>query len=342
MSNVLRVAILDDYQDAARTLACFSLTEGWSVGIYRDTAKDSPTLVARLADFDAIVLIRERTVLHADVLEQLPRLRLISQSGGSVGNIDVDACTRLGIAVACARAGTSAYAWPASHASAEFAWALILCSMRRVLQQAESLRQGSWQTEMGTTVRGRILGILGYGKIGAQVAQIGCALGMRPLVWGREGSMTRAAADGVACATSQRALFADADVVSLHVGLSDDTRGLVTTEDLLSMKPASLFVNTSRAGLIQPGALLKALGAGRPGFAAVDVYEDEPLLDTEHPLLSMENVLCTPHVSFVEKDSYEASFRNAFEQVRQFFAGKSLNVVNPAAIGMGDGPKSVG
>lgn len=334
MSTVLNVAILDDYQDAARTLDCFRLTDGWSVSIHRDTLKDSRALAARLADADAIILIRERSVLRADLLQQLPRLRLISQTGGGVGNIDVEACTRLGIAVACARSGTSAYAWAASHASVEFAWALILSSMRRVLQQADSLRQGRWQTEVGVTVRGRVLGILGYGRIGAQVAQIGRAFGMRPLVWGRKESHARAAADGMDRAASQRELFANADVLSLHVGLSDDTRGLVTIEDLSSMKPTALFVNTSRAGLVQPGALLEALRAGRPGHAALDVYEDEPLLDTGHPLLSMENVLCTPHIAFVEKDSYEASFRNAFEQVRQFFAGKPLNIVNEEAIGV--------
>lgn len=326
------MVILDDYQDAARGLDCFELARDWPVTVYRDTVKDPAALVARLADADAVVLIRERTVLQDEVLRRLPRLRLISQTGGSAASIDVEACTRHGIAIACALGGSPQYSWPASQASAEFAWALILASMRRVVTQARAMKQGLWQTEVGTTVRGRVLGLLGYGKIGAQVAQVGRAFGMHPLVWGREGSRTRATADGFDVARDQRDLFARADVLTLQLALNAQTRGIVTAEDLQAMKPSALLVNTGRAALIRPGALEQALAAGRPGFAAVDVYEEEPLLDTRHPLLHMDNVLCTPHIGFVEKDSYETSFRNAFAQVRAFFDGQPTNIINPRAL----------
>jgi D-3-phosphoglycerate dehydrogenase len=326
------VVILDDYQDAARRLDCFKLAGDWTVTVYRDTSKNPADLVERLDGADAAVLIRERTVLTEEVISQLKRLKLLSQTGGSAASIDVGACTRQGIAVACAPGGSADYAWPASHASAEFAWALILNAMRRVTSQARALREGRWQTEVGTTVRGRVLGLLGYGKIGAEVARIGHALGMRALVWGREGSRERATKDGFDVAASQRDLFARADVLTLQMALNPETRGIVATQDLLAMKPTALFVNTSRAGLVQPGALAEALAAGRPGFAAVDVYEEEPLLDVRsNPLVGMDNVLCTPHIAFVEKDSYEASFRNAFEQVRRFFAGDPIRILNPDA-----------
>lgn len=331
MSNGPIVAILDDYQDAARGLDCFPLLQNFTVEIHRDSLSDPRALAKRLVNADAVVLIRERTQLRLETLQLLPRLRLISQTGGATGNIDVDACTRLGIAVACARAGTPAYAWAASHASAEFAWALILCAMRRVVQQSQALKGGHWQTELGTTVRGRTLGILGYGKIGAQVARIGRAFGMHLIAHGRDGTRSRAAADGVDLAQSQRALFEMSDVLSLHVGLNSETRGLVARADLAAMKPTALFVNTSRAALVEGGALVDALRAGRPGYAALDVYDEEPLLDSRHPLLGMDNVLCTPHIAFVERDSYEASFRNGFEQVRKFFEGCPINLVNPDA-----------
>jgi D-3-phosphoglycerate dehydrogenase len=304
----MRVVIPDDYQDAVRKLDAFAKLRGHDVTIFHDTVKDIDALAERLRDAEALVLIRERTLISDDLLAQLPNLRLISQTGKGTNHIDVDACARRGITVAV---GTGS-----PYAPAELTWALVLASMRRVAHEAQQLRAGYWQTTLGTTVRGRVLGIYGYGKIGSLVAGYGRAFGMNVLAFGREGSLARAQQDGYAVAASREALFAESDVLSLHLRLTHETRGIVTADDLASMKHDALLVNTSRAELIESGALVAALRRGRPGFAAVDVYEDEP--NTDDPLLSMDNVVCTPHLGYVEKDSYELYFGQAFDAVVAF------------------------
>jgi len=335
----MNVTILDDYGGAVRSLDCMKMLEGHSVAIQRDAIRDLDRLSATLASTDALVLIRERTTVSESLLVRLPRLKLICQTGGSINCIDVGACTKLGIAVACALAGTPDYSWAASHASAEFTWALILAATRRVAHEASALRAGRWQTTIGTTTRNCTLGVLGYGRIGAQVARIGTVFGMHPLAWGREGSRTRAGADGVEVAQSKQDLFARSDVLTLHLTLTDATRGFVTKGDLAAMKPTALFVNTSRAALLAPGCLVEALEAGRPGYAAVDVFETEPLAGATHPLLEMENVLCTPHIAFVERDSYEQSFARCFAQINAFVHGAPIDIVNLDAL-QASGPRA--
>jgi D-3-phosphoglycerate dehydrogenase len=311
----MNIVIPDDYQDAVRRLDCFAKLRGHDVTVFNDTVKDMATLEQRFRDADALVLIRERTAIDDELLSRLPRLRLISQTGKGTSHIDVEACTRRGIRVAV---GTGS-----PYAPAELTWALVLAAMRRVPQEASHLRAGGWQHRLGTTVRGRTLGIFGYGKIGSLVAGYGRAFGMNVLVWGREGSQSRARRDDYDIAESQRALFAESDVLSLHLRLDDATRGIVTAADLARMKPEALIVNTSRAELIERGALEAALRAGRPGLAAVDVYEEEPILGAQHPLLSMDNAVCTPHLGYVEKDSYELYFGQAFDNVVAFAEGKA-------------------
>lgn len=316
----MNIVIPDDYQDAVRRLDCFAKLRGHDVTVWSDTTRDLDTLEERFRDADALVLIRERTAVGDELLSRLPRLRLISQTGKGASHIDVEACTRRGVAVAV---GTGS-----PYAPAELTWALVLAAMRRVPQESAHLRAGGWQHLLGTTVRGRTLGIFGYGKIGSLVAGYGRAFGMNVLVWGREGSQTRARRDDYDIAESQRALFAESDVLSLHVRLDDATRGIVTAADLARMKPTALIVNTSRAELIEKGALEAALRAGRPGLAAVDVYEEEPILGAQHPLLSMDNAVCTPHLGYVEKDSYALYFGQAFDNVVAFAEGKAANLIN--------------
>jgi D-3-phosphoglycerate dehydrogenase len=322
----MKVAILDDYHDTVRTLACFSLLAGHDVTIWNDHVQDTDALAARLADIEALVLIRERTHIRTPLLERLPKLRLISQR--SVWpHIDIDACTRLGIVVS-----SSMHADTPSFATSELTWGLILAAMRQIPQQMASLKAGTWQIGVGTTLRGKTLGIYGYGRIGATVAGYGKAFGMNILVWAREATLLKARADGYATAGSKAAFFEESDVISLHMRLVDATRGIVTAEDLARMKPAALLVNTSRAQLIAPGALVAALKAGRPGMAAVDVFEEEPLRDTGHPLLNMDSVVCTPHLGYVSRDEYELQFTDIFAQINAFAARKPLNVVNPDAL----------
>jgi D-3-phosphoglycerate dehydrogenase / 2-oxoglutarate reductase len=309
----MRIVIPDDYQDAVRHLDCFAKLRGHEVTIYNDTVKDVDALADRFRDAEALVLIRERTAIGEALLSRLPRLKLISQTGKGTAHIDTDACARHGVTVAV---GTGS-----PYAPAELTWALVLSAMRRIPQEAAHLRAGGWQHLLGTTVRGRTLGIFGYGKIGSLVAGYGRAFGMNVLAWGREGSQSRARQDGYAVAASAQELFASSDVLSLHLRLTDETQGIVTAADLARMKPEALLVNTSRAELIERGALEKALRAGRPGFAAVDVYEDEPILGAQHPLLSMDNAVCTPHLGYVEKDSYELYFGQAFDNVIAFAGG---------------------
>jgi D-3-phosphoglycerate dehydrogenase len=319
----LKISILDDYHDSVRTLACFSKLAGHDVEIWNDHVQDVDTLAKRLQDTEALVLIRERTNIRAPLLERLGKLKLISQRS-VFPHIDVDACTRLGVIVSSGQhAGTPSYA------TAELTWGLVLAAMRRIPQQMNALKAGKWQIGIGSSLRGKTLGIYGYGRIGAAVAGYGKAFGMNLLVFAREASLARARADGYVAARSKEAFFAECDVISLHLRLIEATRGIVTAADLARMKPAALIVNTSRARLIEPGALVDALKAGRPGMAAVDVFEDEPLLDTRHPLLLLDNVVCTPHIGYVSRDEYEIQFSDIFDQITAYVAGAPINVVNP-------------
>ena len=322
----MNITILDDYHDTVRTLACFDKLAGHDVTVWNDHSKDVETLAARLRDTEALVLIRERTPIRAPLLERLNRLKLISQRG-VYPHIDVDACTRRGVIVS-----SSLHPGQPSYATAELTWGLIIAAMRQIPQQMASLKSGKWQTGVGVGLRGRTLGIYGYGMIGSVVAGYGRAFGMKVQVWAREAGLARARADGYGAARSKEAFFAECDVISLHMRLVDATRGIVSVADLARMKPAALIVNTSRAGLIAPGALVEALRAGRPGMAAVDVYEEEPLRDTGHSLLALDNVVCTPHIGYVERDGYESQFSDIFNQVLDYLAGKPANVVNPEVL----------
>jgi D-3-phosphoglycerate dehydrogenase len=322
----VRVAVLDDYFDTLRTLDCFSKLDGHEVTVWTDHVQDVDALASRLADTEALVLIRERTQIREPLLEQLPTLRLISQRS-VYPHIDIDACTRLGVVV-CSDLHSST----PSYAAAELTWGLVLAATRLIPQQMASMRACRWQTAMGRTVLSKTLGIYGYGRIGKVVAGYGAAFGMKVVAWGGEGSLSRAAADGVATASSKESFFEQSDVLSLHLRLVDATRGIVTRADLARMKPSSLLVNTSRAGLVERGALVAALEAGRPGLAAVDVYEEEPVLDVEDPLLQMDNVVCTPHIGYVTRDEWEVQFADVFDQINAYAAGAPTNVVNPEVL----------
>jgi D-3-phosphoglycerate dehydrogenase / 2-oxoglutarate reductase len=324
--RVVKISILDDYFDTLRTLDCFKKLAGHEVTIWNDHVQDVDTLAERLRDTEALVLIRERTQIRTPLLERLPRLKLISQRS-VYPHIDIDTCTRLGIIVS-----SSQHADTPSYATAEFTWGLVLAAMRAIPQQMASLKAGHWQIGVGNTLRGKTLGIYGYGRIGAVVAGYGKAFGMNVLVWAREKALEKARVDGYATAASKAAFFEQCDVVSLHMRLVDATRGIVKAEDLARMKPTALLVNTSRAPLIEPNALVNALRAGRPGMAAVDVYEKEPLRDTSDPLLNMPNVVCTPHLGYVTRDEYELQFIDIFDQIAAYANGAPENVVNPDAL----------
>jgi D-3-phosphoglycerate dehydrogenase len=322
----MKVAVLDDYFDTVRTLACFAKLAGHEVTVWNDHLQDTDALAARLADTEALVLIRERTQIRAPLIERLPRLRLISQRS-VYPHIDVDACTRRGIVISSAQ-----HADTPSYAAAELTWGLILAAERQIPQQMASLKAGRWQMGVGNSLRGRTLGIYGYGRIGAAVAGYGKAFGMKVLVWARPDSLARARAEGCEAAAGKDAFFAACDVITLQMRLVEATRGIVTAADLARMKPDALLVNTSRAGLIAPGALVAALKGGRPGRAAVDVFEVEPLRDPDDPLLALPNVVATPHIGYVTRQEYELQFADIFEQIAAFAAGRPINVVNPAAL----------
>ena len=319
----MKISILDDYFDTLRTLHCFRKLDGHEVTVWNDHAQDLETLAARLKDAEVLVLIRERTQIRAPLIERLGALRLISQRS-VYPHIDIDACTRRGVIVS-----SDQHAGSPSYAAAELTWGLILAAVRRIPQQMASLRAGTWQTGVGDSLRGKTLGIYGYGRIGATVAGYGKAFGMKVLVWAREASLARARADGYAAAAGRRAFFESCDVLSLHMRLVKETRGIVAAGDLACMKPTAVLVNTSRAPLIEPGALVAALRAGRPGMAAVDVYEEEPVRDPAHPLLAMDNVVCTPHIGYVTRDEYEIQFSDVFDQIVAYGEGKPINVANP-------------
>ncbi|HET8695111.1 MAG: D-2-hydroxyacid dehydrogenase family protein [Burkholderiales bacterium] len=331
----MNIIILDDYQDSVRKLQCSSKLDGLSAKVYTNTVKGAGQLAIRLRDAEALVLIRERTHFNKALLEKLPKLRLICQTGRVGAHIDVETCTRMGIAVA---EGTSSPVAPA-----ELTWALVMAAMRRLPQYIGNLKHGAWQQAglkslsmptnfgMGMVLHGRTLGIWGYGRVGKLVASYGKAFGMKVLVWGSEKSRQQAVADGHLAADSKEAFFELADVLSLHLRLVDETRGVVTANDLARMKPTSLLVNTSRAELVEDGALVHALNRGRPGMAAIDVFESEPILQG-HPLLRLENAVCTPHIGYVEQDNYEALFSEAFDNLLSFIAGTPTNIVNPEAL----------
>jgi D-3-phosphoglycerate dehydrogenase / 2-oxoglutarate reductase len=322
----VNVAILDDYFDTLRTLTCFEKLSGHEVTVWTDHVQDVEVLAHRLADTEALVLIRERTQIRAPLLDRLSKLRLISQRS-VYPHIDIDACTRLGIVVS-----SDMHAGAPSYATAELTWALVLAAMRRLPEQVASIKAGRWQTDMGRTLLFKKLGVFGYGRIGKVVAGYGKAFGMEVVAWGSAGSLERAHADGVDTVGNQAELFETCDIVSLHLRLVDATRGIVTADDLARMQPTALLVNTSRAGLIEPGALVSALKAGRPGMAAVDVYDDEPVTDPQDPLLQLENALCTPHIGYVTRDEWEIQFSDIFDQINAYAAGAPINVVNPAVV----------
>lgn len=328
----MKIAILDDYQDCVRQLDCFSMLEGHDVKVFTNTARGVVQLALRLKDFDALVLIRERTGFSRQLLGKLPNLKLISQTGKVSGHIDVEAATAAGIAIAEGIGDPTA--------PAELTWALVMAATRKIAQYAANLRDGQWQTAsinpelntLGTTLKGRTLCIWGYGRIGRMVAGYGKAFGMNVLVWGSDASRDAAQRDGCRAAGSREELFEQADVLSLHLRLNDVTRGIVTEADLDRMNRTALLVNTSRAELLAEGALVAALHRGRPGFAAIDVFETEPL-PPDAPLLKIPTVLATPHIGYVEKDSYEVYFRSAFQNIVDFANGTPKNILNPAALG---------
>ena len=323
----MKISILDDYFDTVRTLECFARLAGHEVTVWNDHVQDVDALAQRLRDTEALVLIRERTQIREPLLERLPKLRLISQRS-VYPHIDIGACTRLGIVVS-----SSQHVDTPSYAAAELTFALALAAMRAIPQQMAALKSGNWQIGVGHTLRGKTLGIYGYGRIGAVVAGYGRAFGMKVVVWAREPALAKARANGYQTAASKEAFFEQCDVLSLHMRLVDATRGIVTASDLARMKPTALLVNTSRAPLIEPDALVNALRVGRPGMAAVDVYEQEPLRDTADPLLTMDNVVCTPHIGYVTRDEYELQFSDIFDQITAYAAGAPINVVTPVAIG---------
>jgi D-3-phosphoglycerate dehydrogenase len=320
----MRIAIPDDYQDCVRGLDCFSKLDGHDTRIFNDTVEGTDALAERFADAQAIVLTRERTRIDAALLDRLPQLRLISQTGKLAGHVDLAACTARGVLVA---EGSGA-----GSATAELSWALALASRRHLVDEANRMRQGLWQGHLGQQLGGQRLGVWSYGRIGRQVAAYGRVFGMKVWVWGRAASTAAARADGFDVAPSREAFFAESDVISLHVRLNADTQGLVTPDDLARMKRTALLVNTSRAELVAAGALEQALRAGRPGFAAIDVYEQEPVLARDHPLLALPNLLCTPHIGYVEKDNYERYFGIAFDNINAYAEGRLADVVNPEAL----------
>ena len=322
----MRISILDDYHDTLRTLACFERLKDHDVEIWNDHVQDVDALSERLKNAEALVLFRERTKIQAALLERLPKLRLISQRS-VYPHIDIAACTRFGVIVS-----SDLHPGTPSYAAAELTWGLVLAAIRQIPQQVAAMKEGKWQMGVGSTLRGKTLGIYGYGRIGSVVAGYGKAFGMNVLVWAREASLVRAQADGYATANSKVDLFERCDIVSLHMRLVDATRGIVTAADLAQMKPTALLVNTSRAGLIEPDALVNALRTGRPAMAAVDVYESEPVVDPAYPLLTMQNVVCTPHIGYVSRDEYEIQFADIFDQIVAYASGTPKNVVNPEVL----------
>ncbi|MBI2183278.1 MAG: D-2-hydroxyacid dehydrogenase family protein [Deltaproteobacteria bacterium] len=309
----MKLVVIDDYQDAFRTLRCYAKLTGHEVVVHNDTEKDPARLAERLKDADAVILTQARSPFPRALIERLPKLRLVSQTGRSTGHIDVDACTEHGVVVSAA-----GFATP--HPTAELTWGLILAALRHIPYEVQRLREGYWQSTVGFCVQGKTLGIYAHGRIGSLVAHVG-------------GSVARAREAGYEIAGSRDAFFAESDILSLHLPLNAESRGIVTRADLARMKPSALIVNTSRAGIIAEGALVEALKAGQPGFAAVDVFEDEPVIGAVHPLLKMDNVVATPHLGYVERENYELYYGIVIDQILAYAAGNPINVLNPAVVG---------
>lgn len=326
----MKIAVIHDYADVFRTTAAFARLGAHDVTVYNDAYVDPDRVVAQVADSEALLLTQQRVRITRDILERLPQLRFISQTGKNLYHLDVGACTERGIVVSAAGGtdGKSPYS-----ATAELAWGLIIASLRSLPYEVARFREGHWHSTVGTRLAGATLGIYAFGHIGAAVARVGKAFGMNVLCWGREGSAARAAAEGFTVAPSRETFFEAADVISLHLPGNRDTQGIVTRQDLARMKPTALLVNTSRASVIEPGALAEALRAGRPGYAAVDVYEEEPVVGANHPLLGMGNALCTPHLGYCDRQGYETMYRSAVDQLLAYAAGAPINVANPQALG---------
>ena len=322
----MKISILDDYFDTLRHLPCFKKIAEHDVTIWNDHVQDRDVLAERLKDTEVLVLIRERTQIRADLLERLSNLKIVSQRS-VYPHIDVNACTRLGIILS-----SNQHTGTPSFATAELTWGLILAAMRQIPQQMASLKSGNWQMGVGSTLAGRTLGIFGYGRIGRTIASYGRAFEMKILIWASEASRSQAEVDGFDVAKDKAAFFEECDILSLHLRLYDTTKGIVTAEDLARMKPKALLVNTSRAGLIEPKALVKALHAGRPGMAAVDVYENEPQNDIDDPLTTMNNVICTPHIGYVTEDEFDVQFSDVFDQIVAYNSGKPIHVINPEVL----------
>jgi D-3-phosphoglycerate dehydrogenase len=317
----MQIAVLDDYQDAFRTLNCASKLDGQQVKVFHAPAESDDALVDMLKDAEAVILIQQRTAMPRKIIERLPNLKMLSQTCRNTAHIDLAACKERGIVVSAGGGG-------GPNATAELAWGLVLSCVRHIPDEVQALKEGRWQTTLGTGLAKKTLGVYAFGRIGSLVAAYGKAFGMRVVCWGREGSLGKAREAGFEAAASREAFFSDADVVSLHLPLKAETRGIVTAADLARMKPESILVNTSRAGIIEAGALAAALKKGRPGMAGVDVYESEPVLNGDHPLLKLSNAVCTPHLGYVERGGYEALYTAAIEQILAFAAGKPINVVD--------------
>lgn len=321
----MKIAVIDDYQDAFRRLKSFPRLKEHEVVVYNDTEKDPARLAERLRGAQAAVLTQQRSRFPRAVIERLPDLKLISQTGRNANHIDMETCTERGIVVSGGGGGKP-------ETTAEFTWGLILAALRHIPYEVQRLKEGHWQSTVGTGLNGKTLGIYAYGRIGSIVARVGKAFNMHVVCWGREGSTAKAREAGYAVAASREAFFESADVLCLHLPLNKETRGIVTAQDLARMKPTATIVNTSRAPIIAEGALVAALKAGRPGYAAVDVYEDEPVLGGNHPLIGMDNALCTPHLGYVEQATYESYYGVAVDQLLAYAAGKPINVLNPDAL----------
>jgi D-3-phosphoglycerate dehydrogenase len=322
----MKIAVIDDYQNAFKTLKCYPKLAGHEVVIYTEPETNVEKIAERLKDADGVILTQQRTAFPRALIEKLPKLKLIGQTGRAASHVDLEACTDRGVVVSAGGSGNS-------NATAELTWGLILSALRNLPFEVKRLKEGRWQSTLGIGVNGKTLGIYAYGKIGSIVAGVGKAFGARVVCWGREGSTGRAKAAGFEVAKSRDEFFADCDIISLHLPLNKDTRGIVTRDDLARMKPTALLVNPSRSGLIAKGALEEALKAGRPGRAAVDVYDQEPLLGADHPLLKMDNVTCTPHLGYVTRESYEEYYAVVVDDIVAFAAGKPNHVLNPDVLG---------
>lgn len=322
----MKIAVIDDYQNAFKTLKCYPKLADHDVVVYTEPETNLEKIVERLKDADAVLLTQQRTAFPRALIEKLPKLKLIGQTGRAASHVDLEACTEKGVVVSAGGSGNS-------NATAELTWGLILSALRNLPFEVKRLKDGHWQSTLGIGVNGKTLGIYAYGKIGSIVAGVGKAFGARVVCWGREGSTGRARAAGFEVAKSRADFFAECDILSLHLPLNKDTRGIVTRDDLARMKPTALLVNPSRSGLIAKGALEEALKAGRPGKAAVDVYDQEPVLGGEHPLLKMANATCTPHLGYVTRESYEEYYAVVVDDILAFAAGKPSHVLNPDALG---------